>query len=545
MSGLFAALRTDGAPDPQTWIVADARIDYPGTPAVADSERILRAFMRWGDRCVEHLLGDFAFALWDGRARRLFCVRDHMGVKPLYYVHARGWLLVSTGVDALRQHPATSDTLDDLAVADFLLFGHKADPETTTFRDIRRVPPGHTLTWSPEGGCRITRYWEMPVEEPVYRKDQEYADELRALVDRAVADRMRGERVSVFFSGGLDSTIVAACAHRQGASQGRDGVRAFSFVQESLLADEERRHAAAAAAHLDIRCEFYEAGASRAWDHLESAPTPEPLLRSVDPAAQARCLNAAAAHSRVALTGEGADNALIYEWASYVRYLWRARRFGRIGADAASFLRRHRRLPLWSVWTRAGATAVDGTAASPIPSWLSRDFVARLRLEDRWRFVMRPPVSPHPVRPAAYFSLQLPLWQAVFDEWDPCYTGVALDVSHPWLDVRVLRFLLTVPVIPWCREKHVLRYAFANDLPRQVRRRPKTPLPGSPGHAKIARDGVPPVARSPHLGAYVESANLHAPPTGSVAEAEAALRLVTLSHWLAHLESRCLAAAVD
>src|SRR5436190_12072421 len=100
MRSLFAALRTDGALDPQTWIVADARIDYPETPAATDSERILQAFMQWGDRCVDHLLGDFAFAIWDGRARRLFCARDHMGVKPLYYVHARGWLLVSTSVDA-------------------------------------------------------------------------------------------------------------------------------------------------------------------------------------------------------------------------------------------------------------------------------------------------------------------------------------------------------------------------------------------------------------------------------------------------------------
>ncbi len=544
MRSLFAALRTDGALDPQTWIVADARIDYPETPAATDSERILQAFMQWGDRCVDHLLGDFAFAIWDGRTRRLFCARDHMGVKPLYYVHARGWLLVSTSVDALRQHPAASDTLDDLAVADFLLFGHKASPDATTFRDIRRVPPAHTLTWSREDGCRVSHYWELPVEAPIYRKDRGYAEELRALVDRAVADRMRGQRVSVFFSGGLDSTIVAASACRQAASRDRDAVRAFSFLHESLLPDDERRHAAAAAAHLDIRCEFYEAGASRAWAHLESARTPEPLLRSINPAVQARCLNAAAAHSGIALTGEGADNALIYEWASYVRYLWRARRFGRIGADAASFLRHHRRLPLWSMWTRAGATSV-GTAASPIPPWMSRDLVARLRLDDRWRFVMRPAASRHPARPAAYFSLQLPLWQAVFDEWDPCYTRVALDVSHPWLDIRVLRFLLTIPVIPWCREKHLLRCAFANDLPPQVRRRPKTPLPGSPQHAKIARDGVPPVARSPHLGAYVESANLHAPPTRTTAEAEAALRLVTLSHWLAHLEPARLAAAVD
>jgi len=133
----------------------------------------------------------------------------------------------------------------------------------------------------------------------------------------------------------------------------------------------------------------------------------------------------------------------------------------------------------------------------------------------------------------------------LFDSWDPSYTGVALDVRHPFLDLRVLRFLLSVPVIPWCREKYLLRYAFAADLPPQVRRRPKTPLPGSPEHAKIARDGLPPVMRSPRLGAYAESAYLRALPTSTSMQAEAALRLVTFSRWLAGLESMRVAAATD
>ena len=235
MSSLFAALRADGALDPQTWIVADARIDERDTPGVPDTELILQAFMKWGDRCVDHLLGDFAFAIWNGRARRLFCARDHLGVKPLYYVDRHPWLLISSDVDTLRRHPAVSEALDDFAVADFLLFGHKTDPAATTFRDIRRVPPAHVLTWSPDEGSRVRRYWELPVEEPVYRNEAEYLAELRALLDRAVADRLRGGRAGVFFSGGLDSAAVAVTARRQAAS--RDAVRAFCFVHESLLGD--------------------------------------------------------------------------------------------------------------------------------------------------------------------------------------------------------------------------------------------------------------------------------------------------------------------
>ena len=551
MSGIFAAFRTDAPMDGGTWIAADARVDdrqtlaaalgVPHESARSDEELILHAYMKWDVRCVEHLIGDFAFAIWDGRARRLFCARDHFGIKPLYYAHRAPWLLAGRSVDALREHPAISDALDDVAVADFLLFGHKTDPAATTFRDIRRVPPAHTLTWSRDGGCRLHRYWELPIDEPVYRKDADYAAELRQLLDRAVADRVRGERAGVFFSGGLDSTAVAATARRHAASS---SIRGFCFLHESLLADEERRYATVAAAHLGIECRFYEMD-SAGWSHAGRERTPEPLVPSIDASAQARCLDDAADHSRIALTGEGADNALLYEWASYVRYLLWGGRIGRLAVDCAEFVRHSRRVPLAAVLTYPRSRLANDGAQPVIPSWISPDLVDRLHLEERWRDVMRPAASPHQTRPAAYFSLQLPLWQDLFDSWDPSYTGVALDVRHPFLDLRVLRFLLSVPVIPWCREKYLLRYAFAADLPPQVRRRPKTPLPGSPEHAKIARDGLPPVMRSPRLGAYAESAYLRALPTSTSMQAEAALRLVTFSRWLAGLESMRVAAATD
>ena len=531
MSSLFAALRADGALDPQTWIVADARIDERETPGVPDTELILQAFMKWGDRCVAHLLGDFAFAIWNGRARRLFCARDHLGVKPLYYVDRHPWLLISSDVDTLRRHPAVSEALDDFAVADFLLFGHKTDPAATTFRDVRRVPPAHVLTWSPDEGSRVRRYWELPVEEPVYRKEAEYLAELRALLDRAVADRLRGGRAGVFFSGGLDSAAVAVTARRQAAS--RDAVRAFCFVHESLLGDEERTYAAATAAHLDIRCDFYEAGAS-GWDAVGDVLTPEPLVQSIDPAAQSRCLTDAAVHSPIAFTGEGADNALFYEWASYLRYLWHAGRLGRLTADFALFLRHERRLPFSSL-TRA--RLADEESPSAIPPWIPHELVARLRLEDRWRFVMRPAISSHPARPAAWFSLHLPLWQDMIDSWHPSYTGVALDVRHPFLDLRLLRFLLSVPVIPWCREKHVLRLAFHDDLPSAVRSRRKTPLAASPERAKIARDGLPPLMDSPRLGEYASLSRVTARAAEHPASAEAAARLSIFSRWLGRLDS--------
>jgi asparagine synthase (glutamine-hydrolysing) len=556
MSAIDIALRTDDAAlqipatadrltlDGDTWIAAVARIDArddlvatlgaASTRTTSDAELILRAFMKWDERCVDHLLGDFVFAIWDGRGRRLFCARDHFGIKPLYYVDATPWLLVSTSVDRLRTHPIVSDALDDCAVADFLLFGHKTDPAATIFRDVRRVPPAHTLSWSPVGGCRVHQYWELPVDGPVYRKDAEYIEVLRELLGRAVADRLRGGRAGVFLSGGLDSAAVALTARRRTSAP--DGIRAFCFVHESLPGDDERRHAAATAAHLDMRCDFYETG-SPGWRSFTDARTPEPLMTSIDPAVQARCLQDAAVHSGVAFTGEGADNALFYEWTSYTRYLRRAGRLGRLARDAATFVRHHRRLPLSSILMRGRSPVARIDSPPAIPPWISRDLAIRVHLEDRWRSVMRPAVSPHPTRPVAYFSLQLPLWQDLFDSWDPSYTGVALDVRHPFLDLSLLRFLLSVPVIPWCRDKHLLRYAFRDDLPEAVRRRKKTPLAGSLHHTAITRNGPPPVMRSPRLEAYASAARLTRTALQDPALAESVVRLSTFSWWLGRLDS--------
>jgi asparagine synthase (glutamine-hydrolysing) len=540
--------------DGSDWIVADARIDDRETLAAAlgvrsaanapAAELILRAFAKWGSRCVEYLIGDFAFVIWTPRTRSLFCVRDHLGIKPLHYVASRKWLLVASGVNGLRQHPAVSDTLDDTAVADFLLFGHKADRSSTTFRDIRRLPPAHVLMWTANQGCRIQPYWALPIDAPVYRRRPEYSEELRALLTRAVTDRLGTGRVGIFFSGGIDSTTVAAVARASVSAALENPVRAFSFVYESVAEDNERQYAAAAAAHLGIPCHVFDATAAPGWGEENAPVTPEPLVESLHPVVRQRCFNEMAAHSALAFSGEGPDNALIYEWRSYLWHVWRTKQFGRLTSDAATYLLNRRRLPRWSsLFARGHAELTNGPSEPPIPEWLSPDLVRNLHLKDRWRFVMRPPISKHPIRPAAYFSFDIPLWDSVFDGWHPSYTGAPLEIRHPYLDLRIVRFLLALPVIPWCRDKHILRCAFSNDLPSVIRRRPKTPLPASIDLARIRRDGMPTVVRSCGLDAYAPASRLKALSIDDPVQAEAFVRLATFSRWLARLDTARAAAA--
>ena len=168
------------------WITADARIDARAeliaklrdhgelcSLSDPDCELILHAYRAWGEKCVEHLLGDFAFAIWDARSRRLFCARDHFGVKPFFYARVGDSFIFSNTLNCVRIHPAVSDELNELAIADFLLFDGNQEPDTTAFSDIRRLRAAHVLSLQ-DGSLSDRRYWTLPVDKPVnYKKASE------------------------------------------------------------------------------------------------------------------------------------------------------------------------------------------------------------------------------------------------------------------------------------------------------------------------------------------------------------------------------------
>ena len=162
--------------DGRVWIVADARVDgqselcqklrsagHDCRQSTNDAELILLAYRAWGDDCVRHLLGDFAFAIWDGPRQRLFCARDHFGVKPFYYARAGNCVVFSNTLSCVREHPAVSDEPNDLTIADFLLFGINQDETTTAYAGIRRLAAGASpelvrgqrCEWIATGTCRL------------------------------------------------------------------------------------------------------------------------------------------------------------------------------------------------------------------------------------------------------------------------------------------------------------------------------------------------------------------------------------------------------
>ena len=540
--------------DRQVWITADARVDGRADlidklalhgrtclEAASDAELILHAYHVWGEDCVQHLLGDFAFAIWDGRHRRLFCARDHFGVKPFYYAHIASSLVFSNTLNCIRLHPAVSDKLNDLAIADFLLFGLNQEPSTTTFADIQRIPPAHSLTWS-EGALRLIRYWTLPADGQIqYRQSTDYVDHFKQLLRTAVGDRLRTNRVGIYMSGGLDSTAVAATAHELLSRQGAPfDLRAYTAVYDRLMPDEERLYAGLAAEALGIPIQYLVAddyALYERWDEPELR-TPEPTYNPLA-AIVVDQLRQVAARSRIALTGYGGDNGFYFQAYFYTTALLKSLRLGRLMADVGRCVLSRGRIPPLGFRTALKRMRRQPPPWRAYPTWLNQAFAARLNLPKRWEEANSEPIPRHPIRPWAYESLTNPFWSSEFENCDPGFTFLPVEVRHPFFDVRLMSYLLAIPPMPWCVDKELLRVAMRGALPEQVRLRPKAPLAGEPLLLRLQdgdRQRVDQFEPAAQLARYVDRDAV--PPVVGEEDLDAAwmnIRPLSLNHWLQDL----------
>lgn len=490
----------------QSWIIADARVDAraelinklnEGSPgrkvslATPDVELILAAHERWGEDCVNHLLGDFSFAIWDATERRLFCGRDQFGGKPFYYAKINSCLIFSNTLNCVRMHPAVSNRLNDLAIADFLLFEVNQDTSTTSFADIRRLPPAHILT-SVRDQISVRRYWKLSVAAPVhFRRPEEYVERFRELLDMAVADRVRTNSAGVLMSGGLDSTTVAASATRVIGSRGTEGgIRAYTDVLDRIVPHEERHYAKLAADALGIPIEFFVVDHWKIFERADQSEfwSPEPTHMAWPDSIRDQ-LRKAAAQARVVLTGYGGDPALCGRITIHFRQLLKNRRFARAILDAGRYLGAEGRLSRLYIATRWRIVFADKTRSPTRPGWLNEDLEKEFDLNDRWRTVngavIRAPENT--VRSEAHEAITSPLWVDLFEWCQAGVTGIPVEVYHPIFDLRLLAFLLALPTLPWCSDKELFRAAARGVLPDRVRLRRKSPMSRLPLNVVLQR----------------------------------------------------------
>ena len=458
------------------WITADARIDGCETTELTDAERILRAYEKWGEECVEHLIGDFAFAIWDKRQRRLFCARDRFGVKPFFYARIGNSFIFSNTLNVLRLDARVSDELNERAIGDYLESGLNQDLSTTVFRDIQRLPGGHTL--SVANASLTTRcYWTPSVKNEIrFRDPRAYVERFAELLTTAVKDRLRADRVSLSMSGGLDSTSLAAVA-RELLPQPGD-VQAFATVYDSLIPDEERHYSTLAASSLGIP--IHHLSADQYALFAGDLDVAEPFLVSPLAGQFYDLLRLMAENGRVALTGYDGDALMNEAQRSLVATVVRSFQKGIFGRKEKPITRK---------------------------------------------------------RPATLAALQSKVWAPLFEGYDPGSTRLPLEVRHPFTDARLVEYLLSIPAKPWCVNKHILRCAMKDQLPRAVLDRPKTPLAGDPALQLTRRAGVRWLDNfevTPQLTRFVNLSQRRSLAEETPNELWANLRVVALNHWLAH-----------
>jgi asparagine synthase (glutamine-hydrolysing) len=487
--------------DQQVWIIADARVD--GREAlgeklgivqdislseISDVELILRAYYAWGEDCVHYLIGDFVFAIWDSRKQRLFCARDQFGIKLFYYSRVGNCLIISNTLNCIRQHPQVSNQLNEAAIGDFLLFDMNYNLETTTFADIQRLPPAHTLIFSNDT-LKTQRYWTLPLPDLIrYKRSQDYIDHFHELMEQAVGDRLRTEKVGIFFSGGLDSTTIAAKALDVAKKRSQPlELQAFTAVYDQLIPDEERHYSSIAAEALGIPVKYLVIDDYELYEGWESPEfhTPEP---NNEPLSIVRLnqLRNVGSHSRVALYGQGGDEA--FKGSTVVELFKTMPSLALLLDVVHSLFRYDLRPPIGlGVYPLLLQWRHKTTDVPAYPCWLNSGFASRLNLSDRWQQVQNAELGINSPRSKAHHSLESPLWCWVFEVYDSGNTYAPVDVRLPFLDLRLLNYCLALPPIPWCVRKQLLRVAMKNVLPAKVIHRPKAPLAGEPVSIKFSQ----------------------------------------------------------
>jgi asparagine synthase (glutamine-hydrolysing) len=536
--------------DGKVWITADARVDAraelvsklkdagrPASVAAPDVELILHAYHVWDEECVAHLLGDFAFAIWDEPQRKLFCARDHFGVKPFFYAHVGNYLILSNTLNCVRLHPSVSDRLNELAIADFLLFDYNQELDTTAFADIRRLPPGHYLAWS-DGKLGVRRYWTLPTDGRTrYKRWKDYVDRLLELLRPAVRDRLRTNRIAFSMSGGLDSPAVAAIAREALLQDGRPfTLAACTAVFDRVIPDQERYYAGLAAQALEIPIDFLVADDYEPFDRCEADElrAPEPVHEPFA-ALSSDWVSRMACCARVAFTGYGGDPAM-QPSPHFLFQLLRGLRWGTVARSVVWYLwRYHRKPPMGGVRERVRRWWGHKEPA-PLPVWLNPDLVKRFDLGQRWNRFHSMSGAPHPVAPEAYRVLMGSYWPLVFERCDAALTRVPMDMRHPFFDRRVIEYLLSIPPIPWYWDKALLREAMRGVLPEVTRTRPKAPLAGDPlleYFRKLQAHWVDTFDAEPELHRFVDRQRIPQNAGGTDAgQLWTNLRPISLNFWL-------------
>lgn len=469
----------------------------------SDTEILLEGCARWGvEATFTRLIGMFALALWDRLDRKLYLIRDRLGIKPLYWGRIGNRLIFGSELKALKRHPDWQPEIDRRTLATYFRFGYVPAP-FSIYRGIQKLSPGDILTFDRKGKLELRPYWslsEVAEQGQACRldlSDQDSIDHLESLLSDAVGRVMIADvPVGAFLSGGIDSSTVVALMQRQSTRN----VKTFSigFSESSY---DEASDARAVAAHLGT-------------DHTEIHVSPADAMRAIpklphvydepfaDPSQIPTLLlcELTSRHVVVALSGDGGDEL----FGGYPRYLM-----------ASSLWRQLARVPKPARAVAAATLdAVSPTTWTNLFSMLPRRFAPRLAgdkahklsrmlrgapddfysiLSSQWddptdivvgaaehcnamSYAGSAALVPGKIERMQFLDTQSYLPDDILTKVDRASMSVGLEARVPLLDHRVVEFSWKLPVhlkVRYGQGKWLLRQVLHRYLPSEMIQRPK------------------------------------------------------------------------
>lgn len=465
----------------------------------SDTEVIVHLYEEKGPRCLDMMNGQFAFAIWDSKERKLFLARDRVGIRPLHYTIQRDHLIFASEIKSIFMDPSVPRVIDPEAVNQVFTFWTTLSGDTI-FEGIRELPPGHYMTVV-NGQVSIRQYWDIPFAGPGELLDMpadRICEQIHELLYDAARIRMRADvPVGCYVSGGLDSSIIAALVVKHFNS----AVRTFGIrFQEARFDEGEHQELIVSRLkvdHTEIEATNDEIGASFPdvlW-HCE-----KPLLRTA-PVPMYLLSGAVRKNGiKVVLTGEGADE--IFGGYNIFREA-KARHF--LARQPESQLRRliFRKLyPYIFKDSRAGAMQQSFFAADldklgdPLSSHMLRwhntgrtrgflsegvgaafDFEGSL---ERIRQSLPPSFDTwDPLLKAQYLEIIIFMSNYLLScQGDRVAMAHSVEIRMPFLDFRLIEFMGRVPPslkIFGMKEKYILKKTFSDLLPAEILKRDKQP----------------------------------------------------------------------
>jgi asparagine synthase (glutamine-hydrolysing) len=564
--------------DHRTWLVFNGEIyNYRELRAqlessghrfqtTTDTEVLLHSYVEWGDDCLQHIDGMFAFAVWDSERSRLFCARDRLGIKPFYYARPSGGFAFASEIKALVSVRGCEPRADDEAVTAFLVHGNCDFGERTVFKGIHALPAAHSLSLTLDGTLLIRQFWTPRLHATSRPTDDTHIQRLRESLTATMRRHLISDvKIGSCLSGGLDSSAVVGLI---GQIQGEDpaaasavGERLNTFTScYNLKAFDEREYALGVAGRIGAESHLVFPSAHDFWSDFERIAWHQDMpFGSLSFYAQWRVMRAAKeAGVKVLLDGQGGDE--VFGGYAKFRYAYLAGllRAGRLPTATREFTGMLRQGDRYVLDVRNGFRYLPASVRRVlqldsllkevlIPDWRQATSTESTPATRLWRYAR---TSRADSRPSLLTRIQMDdismdtLPQLLRME-DRSSMAFSLEARVPLLDHHVVQFGLSLPdhlKINNGWSKFAMRQAIRGLVPESVRLR-KTKLGfAAPDRRWLSVDLRSEIAallaRPLRCGRYIDLAALrrwHTSARAQAANTESYLglfRILSLEMWM-------------